>query len=205
MELDQSLDAIIASKPKGGIRKRRPRQNKPKTPAGKQQTTNAVAAIKTVISEESKIIVSNLPTDVTEAQIKDLFVQSIGPCKRVSLAYGPNGRSKGIATVIFSRPGDASRAFEQYDGRMVDGTRKLRVEIILNPGKQLNSLAARVAPLAKTTKADSKKKQARKPANNNRRRRAQRPKKSAEELDKEMDDYFTGGEAAASTNTENKE
>ncbi|EPX73994.1 RNA binding protein Mlo3 [Schizosaccharomyces octosporus yFS286] len=194
MELDQSLDAIIASKPKGGIRKRRSRVNKPKASKANKTSNDTVSTIKSVISEESKIIVSNLPPDVTEAQVRELFVKSIGPCKRVSLAYGPNGRSKGIATVIFSRQGDATRAYEQYEGRMVDGTRKMKVEIILDPSRQLNSLAARVAPAKANTpnkpKA-SKKRNVRRSKGNN------RPKKSAEELDKEMDDYF-------GSNTENK-
>ncbi|EPY52952.1 RNA binding protein Mlo3 [Schizosaccharomyces cryophilus OY26] len=194
MELDQSLDAIIASKPKGGIRKRRSRVSKPKAPKANKPSNDTASTIKSVISEESKIIVSNLPADVTEPQVRELFVKSIGPCKRVSLAYGPNGRSKGIATVIFSRPGDATRAYEQYEGRVVDGTRKMKVEIILDPSRQLNSLAARVAPAKANTSSKPKSTRRR---NIRRGKGNSRPKKSAEELDKEMDDYF-------GSNTENK-
>lgn len=195
MELDQSLDAIIASKPKGGIRKRRARSNKPKPTKNAKPAVNTASALKSVISEESKIIVSNLPTDVTEAQVKELFVKSIGPCKRVSLAYGPNGRSKGIATIIFSRPGDATRAYEQYEGRLVDGTRKMKVEIILDPSRQLNSLAARVSPASNASATASKNgAKSSKRKTTRRRRTPNRPKKSAEELDKEMDDYFGSNE-----------
>ncbi len=52
--------------------------------------------------------------------IQDYFGQTIGNVKRVLLTYGPNGRSRGNATIIF-RTGDAGqKAVKQLDGVKVD-------------------------------------------------------------------------------------
>jgi THO complex subunit 4 len=53
--------------------------------------------------------------------IQDYFTQTVGNVQRVILAYGPNGRSRGDATIIF-RKGDAGqKAVKQLDGVKVDG------------------------------------------------------------------------------------
>ena len=36
------------------------------------------------------------------------------------LTYGPNGTSRGVATIIFSKPGDANNALTQLNGMLVD-------------------------------------------------------------------------------------
>ena len=96
-----------------------------------------------------KIIVSNLPTDVNEAQVKvctnfsiffikkfqllgadphfrpplqELFQTTVGPTNQCQLQYSQDGRSLGIATVKFSRRGDANKAFQQYNNRLIDGS-----------------------------------------------------------------------------------
>ena len=89
-----------------------------------------------------KIIVSNLPTDVNEAQVKvcnflqfytlgadshvapfqELFQTTVGPTNQCQLQYSQEGRSLGIATVKFSRRGDANKAFQQYNNRLIDGS-----------------------------------------------------------------------------------
>lgn len=63
----------------------------------------------------SKIIVSNLPVDVTEAQIRELFASTIGAVSRVVLAYDSRGQSKGSAQVEFKKNDDATKAFQQYN------------------------------------------------------------------------------------------
>jgi len=86
--------------------------------------TNGVAkAVATVQpSPTDKIIVSNLPIDVNEAQIKELFSQTVGPLKEVTLHYDHTGRSKGVAAVHFQRKGDGTKAFQQYNNRLIDGS-----------------------------------------------------------------------------------
>lgn len=74
--LDKSLDEIIASRPSGRIRRTPRRMRRIRTRLGTRKitqivsATTAAAAIQAVMEEGSKIIVSNLPSDVTEAQIK---------------------------------------------------------------------------------------------------------------------------------------
>ena len=36
------------------------------------------------------------------------------------LTYGPNGVSRGVATIIFSKPGSAQDALQQLNGVLVD-------------------------------------------------------------------------------------
>lgn len=58
---------------------------------------------------------------------KDLFNVQIGQVARVTLTYGPNGTSKGIATIQFRNQGDAKKAFDRYDGKLIDNSRRLKV------------------------------------------------------------------------------
>lgn len=85
---------------------------------------------------------SNLPGDVNEAQLKvsilhipnsvcssflpvffqDLFSTTVGPLREVTLHFDASGRSKGTATVAFQRKGDGSKAYDQYNNRLIDGS-----------------------------------------------------------------------------------
>ncbi|KIM27996.1 hypothetical protein M408DRAFT_37398, partial [Serendipita vermifera MAFF 305830] len=69
-----------------------------------------------------KIIVSNLPTDVNDSQVKDLFATTVGPTKTCNLQYNAAGKSTGTATVVFSKTGDAQKAFDTYNNRLIDGS-----------------------------------------------------------------------------------
>lgn len=117
---------------------------------------------------------------------KDLFSKSIGPTRRCFLTYGPNGQSKGIATVIFQRKADAGRACEEYNGRLIDGTRKMKIEIVLDPSKSSarTSFSQRIAPSMFRRRAP------RRQGRRSGRSRTTRIKKTVEELDAEMMDYF---------------
>jgi len=139
--MDQSLDEIISSRPKTrGVRRGGGRRGSARaqvlgtaaTPAGRARaaavapTTVATtatarpAAATNAIAE--KIMVSNLPQDVNEAQIKELFHSTVGPLKEVTLHYDSAGRSKGVANVWFSRRGDGTKAYQQYNNRLIDGS-----------------------------------------------------------------------------------
>ena len=52
--------------------------------------------------------------------IQEYFSASIGQAKRAMLTYGPQGRSRGIATIIFSEASAAPKAAKQLDGVKVD-------------------------------------------------------------------------------------
>ncbi|KAJ7640835.1 hypothetical protein DFH06DRAFT_623380 [Mycena polygramma] len=133
MEVAMALDDIIASRPKPD---RRNNSNRGKaraqvlgnpglSPAARARA-KAIIPVKAATAPTStpaeKIIVSNLPQDVNEAQVKELFHTTVGPLREVTLHYDAAGRSKGVATVLFSKKGDGNRAFQQYNNRLIDGS-----------------------------------------------------------------------------------
>ncbi|EME78582.1 uncharacterized protein MYCFIDRAFT_212424 [Pseudocercospora fijiensis CIRAD86] len=232
--LDRSLDQIMKDRP-ASEKGRRGRGRLPGRKAaakskaattaviapagGVQKKTKATKPIKTPSAPaaigDSKISVSNLPEDVTESMIKEYFSTSVAPVKRVIVNYGPNGRSRGSATVFFGKPTAAQEAV-RLDGTKVDG-RAMRVEVLLSA----NSVPAPQAPKPLKDRvsqpknaAKEKKKDAPKAATNGaaagskagkkkaKSGRAGRPKpKTTEELDAEMQDYFGSGEAAPANGT----
>ncbi|KAK9900635.1 hypothetical protein P389DRAFT_166082 [Cystobasidium minutum MCA 4210] len=159
-----------------------------------------------LMADGSKIQVSNLPTDVTDNQIRELFSQTVGPVTRVSLVYDKHGKSTGTANIDFKRPADAQNAFNSYNTRLVDGNKPMKVEIIFDPSRlpppPLNS---RIAPAIKspvsaspTTPTGPTRGAARggKPAGRGGRGRGRggrkaddRPKPTEADLDAEMEDY----------------
>ncbi|KAF2460757.1 RNA recognition domain-containing protein [Lineolata rhizophorae] len=221
-KLDQSLDDILKDR-----RQSRPRRNRPARVA-KTAATAPVGGIKKASklakqvsktnvptgpssgSGEGKIIISNMPEDVDEKQINEYMKRTIGPVKRVQITYGPNGRSRGIVTVVFPQAHLVHEAMEKINGVRVDG-RPLKVEVILGgnaipPPAPAKSLTERIST---GTTQNAKKAQPKpatagpKPANakdnkagkkRQRGRNAGRGKpKSAAELDAEMADYFDAG------------
>ena len=46
-------------------------------------------------------------------------MKTVGPVKRVTITYGPNGVSRGIATIVFNKPGSANDALVN-NGLLVD-------------------------------------------------------------------------------------
>jgi THO complex subunit 4 len=51
---------------------------------------------------------------------KELFSSTIGPLREVNLSYDANGKSKGTASIIFSRASDGPKAYEAYNNRLID-------------------------------------------------------------------------------------
>ncbi|KNZ63861.1 uncharacterized protein VP01_1090g3 [Puccinia sorghi] len=130
MNLDRPLDEIISDKRKqhrrsGGIARRGGKTNgtgpvrNGRAPRA-QPAVAPVPATKALqlppqMGQGSKIIVSNLPPDVTENQIRELFFTTVGHVTRVILSYDSRGASKGTAQVEFKRNEDATKAFQQYN------------------------------------------------------------------------------------------
>jgi len=214
MVLDKSLDEIISDKKKNTRRPRRAAgaakaaitgQSAAQAATRRAATAPATTTPVTGNVLAEKIIVSNLPTDVNEAQVKELFQTTVGPTTQCQLQYSQDGRSLGIATVKFTRRGDANKAFQQYNNRLIDGKRPMKIELILDPTNQ--PLVNRVAPAAKgTTRSAGGAGGAggtgpaagKKPApRRGRQPRAKRPAKTAEDLDQEMADYKDSTGAAA--------
>ncbi|OJT07563.1 mRNA export protein mlo3 [Trametes pubescens] len=207
--MDKSLDEIIATARPKGIRKSNPRRNSGKAqvlgtanaaPAARARAVPASNGARTVPAPTSqqpsdKIIVSNLPPDVNELQVKELFHTTVGPLKDVTLHYDSAGRSKGVAAIHFQRRGDGTKAYQQYNNRLIDGKRPMKIEIVVDPSKPAPtaSLAARVAPAPvaaaaaePTPRSGGRPKRGR---GGGRRKTGERPQKSVADLDAEMDDY----------------
>ncbi|KAL5612097.1 hypothetical protein BROUX41_000355 [Berkeleyomyces rouxiae] len=240
--LDKSLDEIVSSNKKTNVAKNRrgARRSTGARPtavapaggvqksakAGRQPTTKNQAkpnqAKATLVNSDSKVIVSNLPKDVSEQQIKEYFAQTVGPIKRVEISYGPNSQSRGIANVTFSKHDGAGKAFAKLNGLLVDG-RAIKIEIVVGAAQAsqvlptVKSLAERATlpknkAQPKSAAADKGKKQEKAKAAEknaatatagkarNQRRRSRnpnvRPKKTEAELDSEMADYYSNAPAA---------
>jgi len=54
----------------------------------------------------------------------------------VQLAYNAQGKSKGVATVVFGREGDAAKAYQQYNQRLIDQKQPMKIEIVYDPSAQ---------------------------------------------------------------------
>ncbi|KAI8232205.1 mRNA export protein mlo3 [Colletotrichum sp. SAR 10_99] len=226
-KLDQSLDEILSTQRRssGGPRRRSQRRSTGRPAAaapvgGVQKTSKPAraaankpnAAKPSQGSGDSKVIVSNLPKDVSEQQIKEYFLTSVGPIKRVEISYGPNSVSRGIANITFRDADGASKAFQKLNGLLVDN-RPIKIEIVVSASQAANvippskTLAERTSqPKAQPKSAAINKRNAnasKGPATGNaqaskkpRRARSGRPaKKTQEELDSEMADYFESGNA----------
>lgn len=53
---------------------------------------------------------------------QELFQTTVGPLRDVTLHYDNKGSSKGVAAVHFSRKGDGTKAYQQYNNRLIDGS-----------------------------------------------------------------------------------
>ncbi|CAE6389831.1 unnamed protein product [Rhizoctonia solani] len=210
-ELDKSLDQIMQTRSKNrrgaGRRSSAPASTSARqryagaAPDSKRGQAPASTAGTPAQSVSQKIMVSGLPPDVNEEQIKELFQSTVGALSSVQLNFDSQGRSKGTATVIFQKKGDANKAFSQYNNRLIDGKRPMKIEIVMDPTKvPPPPLASRVAPApeakqpaaAKATAGGDTKPKTGKPGRGGRGRRRKnndRPAKSAADLDAEMEVY----------------
>ncbi|KAK7681360.1 hypothetical protein QCA50_015451 [Cerrena zonata] len=99
-------------------------------PAWRVNNPAAPAPGKKVPEQGSKILLSRLPLDVAEEEVEQLFSKTVGPVKDVFVVYNSQARSKGMAVVSFQRPGDAALARAKYNGKIVDGRRPIKIEIV---------------------------------------------------------------------------
>ncbi|KAI8443060.1 hypothetical protein BY996DRAFT_6436116 [Phakopsora pachyrhizi] len=188
MNLDCPLDDIISEKRKqkrtGGVLRRGGKDHSGTGPIQNPQaarshaTAVAAAPVKSLhlppqMGQGSKIIISNLPSDVTKNQIWEL--------------YDNRGVSKGTAQVEFKQNNDSTKAFQQYN----------KVEIVVDPARiPPPPLSNRVAPAPKAANpasAGANGKAAnggsRQGGNLGKGRGNRQPQKTAADLDAEMEDY----------------
>jgi len=212
--MDKTLDEIIATRPKNtrrgssrrGSAKAQVLGSPASSPATRARAAPASNGSKTAPAQAAsqpadKIIVSNLPFDVNEAQVKELFHSTVGPLKDVTLHYDAKGVSKGVAAVHFQRKGDGNKAYQQYNNRLIDGKRPMKIEIVVDPTRAAPaaSLASRVAPppAAAAGTAAPRGGRPRRAGRGGGRKKTERPAKSAADLDAEMEDYTASNSAPA--------
>lgn len=102
------------------------------------------------------------------------------------MSYKANGQSTGVVTVEFQRTEDANRAYAQYNNRLIDSKRPLKIEVVVDPARAplgRAPLAPNKAARGKAQQPKQNKPKQAKPA------RDQRTAKSIEDLDAEMEDY----------------
>jgi len=212
--MDKSLDDIVTASRVAKQGKRGPRRNGARAqvlgtagtaPAAKARIANATKPASTIPQPVEKIVVSNLPVDVNEVQVKELFQTTVGPLREVNMQYDANGRSKGVAWVVFQKKGDGNKAYQQYNNRLIDGKRPMKIEVVVDPSRLAStpSLASRVAPaesIAIVTDGTQAARSRGAPRGRGRRpgaRKTERPQKTAEDLDAEMEDYTANNAAPA--------
>jgi len=213
--LDMALDDIISTKPKRRQGRSVGRRGSARaqvlgtapvvSPAARARARvrgRAVAAPPATpqTTPADKIIVSNLPQDVNETQIKELFHSTVGPLRLVTLHFDSAGRSKGVAAIQFQKAGDGNRAYTQYNNRLIDGKRPMKIEIVVDPSRP-PPLAQRVAPAVTAAAAPVNGKSpktggGRRHKRGIRARKADRPVASLATLDAEMEDYTTSNAQA---------
>ncbi|KAH8918808.1 hypothetical protein BT69DRAFT_546089 [Atractiella rhizophila] len=138
--LDRSLDDIITSKKKttrgriyrGGGLPRRGSGRKVSAPYDRNvravpspvlaKRAQAPASGGAPLPGGSKIIVSGFPQDVLREQILELFRETVGPVVSLILSFDDKGRSRGIAEVEFKSSETAQKAYQQFNGRLIDNS-----------------------------------------------------------------------------------
>ncbi|KAI8975420.1 hypothetical protein BDF20DRAFT_995074 [Mycotypha africana] len=140
----------------------------------------------TTRSSNNTLTVANLHFNVTEKDLYDLFGQ-IGPLKRAFLHIAPNGKSSGVADVVFVHGKDAERARNTYNNVELDG-RPMRITfanvvasapVSLNNNNNNNNTGRRTNLRGGNTRGRG-----------GPRRRDNRPKPSEDQLDADMDSYM---------------
>ncbi|GAA6018409.1 hypothetical protein JCM8202_001368 [Rhodotorula sphaerocarpa] len=133
MNIDKPLDDIISDKRKPRAPRRGGRSGgQRKASAGQNNNAAAAAAAPAPAAARpaafgnvhvgDKIIISGLPTDVDHAQVQELFTTTVGPLRSCNLTYDARGQFKGTATVHFKKAEHATKAYQEYNKRVVDGS-----------------------------------------------------------------------------------
>ncbi|KAH8108803.1 hypothetical protein DFH11DRAFT_1710520 [Phellopilus nigrolimitatus] len=208
--MDKSLDDLIKKNPKHTGMRRPRRAGARQTVLGKPAVAVDTAATKSVRKAAvagkpgafqqaaEKIMVSGLPMDVNEAQIKELFATTVGPVRETLLNYNQHGKWNGSAMVVFQRKGDGTKAHRQYNDRLIDGKKPMKIELMFDPASvPAPTLVSRVTPASATVKGGATATEGvqrnggarRGRGRGGRPKNAPRPPKNKEDLDAEMEDY----------------
>lgn len=155
------------------------------------------------------MLVSDLDPQVTEEDVIDIFT-NVGEVKDAIIYYDRDGRSLGTSEVTFLRKNDALKAVEEYDGAEVDG-RPMYLKLIAAPKPVVVVKNRPTQPVQQYNNFSNGGQQGRRRGRGaggsgsrgggrgrgrgrgrgGRGRRESEKPKSAEELDADMDNYFS--------------
>ncbi|ORZ19891.1 hypothetical protein BCR42DRAFT_410742 [Absidia repens] len=205
--LDMALDDVITvnkrnNRTGGGINKRghgnrNQSQQTRRSTAGGPVRRNPTPAPR---GPRNSLLVSNLHHKVTEKDLYDLFGQ-LGNVKRAFLHLGPDGKSSGVADIVYAQANDAERARNTYNNIELDG-RPMRISFANLPAAVASAL-----PINRRIQAgrnqntynnnnNNSSRNTRRPGNNQRGRGSGRPRREARpqasqaDLDADMDSYM---------------
>jgi len=174
----------------------------------------------------TKVNISNLDSEVTDGDVREIF-QQVGRVIGAAVNYDRHGRSRGTAEITFANRRDALRAVQEYDRAEVDGrpmylsvsggVSAMSAKIPIHQrvqrvpqggrsfGRQVDRAGGRSFNNRRGNRGNRGNQDNRRGDNrrsNNRggdNRRNNKPQKSAEQLDKELDDYHNKSGSGSST------